>query len=174
MSFTLLLLALAFAGEPMPNWTTPLALVALDGKPLPAPILDGKLTLFVNVASKCGYTPQYAGLEKLWTDYKDRGVVVVGVPSNQFGKQEPGTAAEIQSFCSLNYGVDFPLLEKQEVNGADRSPLYRQLIGAGPDIKWNFEKILVGRDGKVLGRFPSSVTPDSPQLRSAIDAALSG
>ncbi len=174
MLTSLLFLTLAFAGEPMSSWTAPLALVALDGDPVPAPTFDGKVLLVVNVASKCGYTKQYAGLEQLWTEYKDKGVVVVGVPSNQFGKQEPGTAEEIQSFCKLNYGVDFPLLEKQEVNGAERSPLYKQLIGTGPDIKWNFEKILVGRDGKVLGRFPSSVTPESAELRTAIDKALAG
>lgn len=169
-----LLLSLAFAGDPMPDWSAPLALVALDGKPLPSATLAGKPVLFVNVASKCGYTPQYAGLEKVWTEYKDRGLVVVGVPSNEFGGQEPGTAAEIQSFCSLTYGVDFPMLEKQQVNGAHRSPLYQKLVGTGPDIKWNFEKILVGRDGTVLGRFPSNVTPDAPALRAAIETALAG
>lgn len=155
------------------SWTTPYALVALDGSPLPAGTIDGKIVLFVNVASRCGYTPQYAGLEQLWKDYQGKGVVVVGVPCNQFGAQEPGTAEQIATFCSMNYGVDFPLLEKQDVNGSGRSALYKHLVGAGADIKWNFEKILVGRDGTVLGRFPSSVTPDSTTLRSAIDAALS-
>lgn len=161
----------AFAGETM-SWTTPLALVALDGDPLPAGTLDGKLTLFVNVASRCGYTPQYDGLQQLWSDYKARGLVVVGVPSNQFGAQEPGTAEEIQSFCRINYGVDFPLLAKQDVNGPGRSALYAKLIGTGPDIRWNFEKILVGKDGTVIGRFKSGVTPESAELRGAIDAAL--
>jgi len=147
-------------------------LVQIDGTPLPADTLAGKVTLFVNVASKCGYTPQYDGLQALWTEYKAKGLVVVGVPCNQFGGQEPGQAEEIVSFCRLNYGVDFPLLEKQDVNGANRSPLYRQLIGEGPNVKWNFEKVLVGKDAKVAARFSSSTKPDAPELRAAIDQAL--
>ncbi len=147
-------------------------LTTLQGSALPDATLAGKVVLFVNVASQCGYTPQYAGLEQLWTTYKDKGLVVVGVPCNQFGAQEPGSAEQIQSFCKLTYGVDFPLLDKQEVNGAGRSPLYTYLVGTGPNIKWNFEKFLVGRDGAVIGRFPSSVAPDSTELRAAIEAAL--
>ena len=151
-------------------------LTALSGSALPEADLAGKVVLFVNVASKCGYTPQYDGLQKLWLDLKDRGLVVVGVPCNQFGGQEPGTSTEIESFCKLNYGVDFPLLEKQAVNGGDRSALYDYLIGSpaggGTNVKWNFEKFLVGRDGAVVARFPSSVAPDSPELRGAIEAAL--
>jgi glutathione peroxidase len=152
------------------------ALTALSGSPLPAADLSGKVVLFVNVASRCGYTKQYDGLQKLWTELKDRGFVIVGAPCNQFGAQEPGTSTEIASFCKLNYGVDFPLLEKQDVNGGGRSPLYRYLVGStaggGKDIGWNFEKFLVGRDGAVVGRFPSSVAPESPELRAAIEAAL--
>ena len=152
------------------------ALTALSGSPLPDDALAGKVVLFVNVASKCGYTPQYDGLQKLWTDLKDQGLVIVGVPCNQFGGQEPGTSTEIAGFCKLNYGVDFPLLDKQDVNGGARSPLYQYLVGspagAGKDIKWNFEKFLLGRDGAVKARFPSSVAPDSPELRGAIEAAL--
>ncbi len=152
-------------------------MVQLDGKPLDRASLDGKAVLFVNVASRCGYTKQYAGLEKLYQDWKDKGLVIVGVPCNQFGGQEPGTAEEIQSFCKLNYGVSFPLLEKQEVNGAGRSPLYQSLVsspvGGGQDIKWNFEKFLVGKDGAVLARFPSAVAPEDPKLIAAIEGALS-
>ena len=152
------------------------ALTSLAGAPLPDAELAGKVVLFVNVASNCGYTKQYDGLQKLWTDLKGKGFVIVGVPCNQFGGQEPGSSEQIQSFCKLNYGVDFPLVEKQDVNGDARSPLYRYLVGSdagsGKDIKWNFEKFLVGRDGKVVARFPSSVTPDSAELRTAIEAAL--
>ena len=150
------------------------ALTRIDGSPMPAEVLAGKAVLYVNVASRCGYTPQYEGLQALWTEYRDRGLVIVGVPCNQFLGQEPGGAEEIQSFCKLNYGVDFPLLEKQEVNGKDRSALYRQLIGQGPDVKWNFEKFLVGRDGQVKARFASAVEPSDPALREAIEAALGG
>jgi glutathione peroxidase len=157
----------------------PLAgLVRLDGTPMPASELEGKAVLFVTVASKCGYTPQYDALQKLWLANKDRGLVIVGVPSNQFGAQEPGTAEEIASFCRLNYGVTFPLLEKQDVNGAGRKPLYTALVGspagAGADVKWNFEKFLVGKDGTVKARFGSKTTPDSAELATAIDAALAG
>ncbi len=151
-------------------------LIQLDGKPLDQAALAGKAVLFVNVASKCGYTKQYAGLEKLYQGWKDKGLVIVGVPCNQFGGQEPGTAEEIASFCQINYGVTFPLLAKQEVNGAGRSPLYQSLVsspaGGGQDIKWNFEKFLVGKDGAVVARFPSAVAPEDPRLVSAIEAAL--
>lgn len=152
------------------------ALTTLTGQPLPPETLTGKVVLFVNVASRCGYTRQYAGLQALFAELKGRDFVIVGVPCNQFGKQEPGTAEEIQSFCSLTYGVDFPMLQKQDVNGADRSPLYAQLVGSaaggGADIKWNFEKFLVGRDGAVIARYGSKVTPADPDLRAAIEAAL--
>lgn len=147
-------------------------LTALDGSPLPAEVLSGKAVLYVNVASKCGYTNQYDGLQALWTEFKDQGLVVVGVPCNQFAGQEPGGAEEIASFCRMNYGVDFPLLEKQDVNGKARSALYQQLIGSGPDVKWNFEKFLVGRDGQVKARFGTAVEPSDPALRAAIVAAL--
>ncbi|MDP2314784.1 MAG: glutathione peroxidase [Pseudomonadota bacterium] len=151
-------------------------LTSLAGSALPDTELTGKVVLFVNVASRCGYTPQYDGLQKLWTDLKDRGLVIVGVPCNQFGAQEPGTSSEIAGFCKINYGVDFPLLEKQDVNGAGRSALYQYLVGspagADKDVRWNFEKFLVGRDGAVKARFPSSVAPDSAELRAAVEAAL--
>jgi glutathione peroxidase len=138
--------------------------------------LEGKVVLFVNVASKCGLTPQYGALAELHDKYKDRGFVVVGTPCNQFLGQEPGSAEEIATFCSATYGIDFPLLAKQDVNGAARSPLYQWLVaseaGGGSDIRWNFEKFLVGRDGKVCARFAPTVTPDSAEVAAAIEAAL--
>lgn len=149
---------------------------ALDGNPLPADVLEHRVVLFVNVASKCGFTPQYDGLQALYAGRKDQGLVVVGVPCNQFGAQEPGSSDEIASFCRVNYGVDFPLLEKQEVNGAGRSALYQWLVGSeaggGDDVRWNFEKFLVGRDGQVIGRYGSQVTPADDALTGAIDQAL--
>jgi glutathione peroxidase len=166
----------AKSGSPMSSSISSLSLRGLSGQALPADALAGKVVLFVNVASKCGYTPQYKGLQALYEANKDAGLVIVGVPCNQFGAQEPGTPEQIEGFCQLNYGVNFPLLEKQDVNGAGRSALYGALVGSaaggGADVKWNFEKFLVGRDGAVLARFPSSVAPDSPELKAAIQAAL--
>src|SRR5262245_52666055 len=126
-----------------------------------------KLLLIVNVASKCGFTPQYAGLEKLWRDHKDQGLVVLGFPCDQFGHQEPGTEAEIASFCETSYGVTFPMFAKIEVNGTNAHALYTQLKGGAPGllgteaIKWNFTKFLVGRDGEILGRYAPQTTPES-------------
>jgi glutathione peroxidase len=138
----------------------------LDGSDNILEPLRGKVTLAVNVASKCGYTPQYAGLEELHQELKDRNFTVVGFPCNQFGAQEPGTAAEISSFCSLTYGVSFPLAEKIDVNGARRHPLYAWLTakenGFPGDIGWNFEKFLIGRDGRVACRYPSGMKPTDP------------
>ena len=124
------------------------------------------------MASACGYTRQYEGLQSLYEARKGDGLVVVGVPCNQFGAQEPGSPEEIATFCKKNFGVTFPLLAKQEVNGSGRSPLYKALVGSGGDIKWNFEKFVVGPDGVVVGRFGSSVKPNSPELKTAIDTAL--
>lgn len=133
----------------------------------------GKVLLVVNTASKCGFTPQYDGLEKLWKDYGDRGFEVLAFPCNQFGKQEPGTNEEILSFCSTKYNVTFPMFDKLEVNGPGRHPLYKELIGAGgKDIGWNFGKFLVGRDGKVIARFEPRTAPDAPEVVKAIEAAL--
>ncbi|MBI2379409.1 MAG: glutathione peroxidase [Gammaproteobacteria bacterium] len=136
----------------------------------------GKVLLIVNVASKCGYTPQYEGLEALYQRYKDRGLEILGFPCNQFLNQEPGSAEDIQSFCSLNYGVSFPVLAKIEVNGPDTAPLYTHLKKAAPGIlgtqaiKWNFTKFLVGRDGKSVTRFATATKPE--EMVSAIEAAL--
>jgi glutathione peroxidase len=133
----------------------------------------GKVLLLVNTASKCGYTSQYEGLEALHQKYSARGFAVLGFPSNDFKGQEPGTEAEIQQFCTLTYGVKFPMFEKVQVTGADATPLYRELKQAtGVEPGWNFHKYVVGRDGRVLGQFPSKVKPDDPQLVQAIEAAL--
>jgi glutathione peroxidase len=136
----------------------------------------GKTLLIVNVASKCGLTKQYAGLEALYRKYKDRGLVVLGFPCNQFGGQEPGTNEEIQEFCSREFNVTFPLFDKIEVNGEDRSPLYERLAGPNSpfpgQIKWNFTKFLVGADGTILQRFEPRVAPDAPDLIAAVEASL--
>lgn len=157
-------------------WSS-LELRAIDGRPFETAQLAGHVVLVVNVASFCSYTAQYATLQTLWERYRDRGLVVLGVPSNQFGGQEPGSDAEIKNFCTSRYGVDFPLLTKQEVNGPDRSPLYAFLVGSevggGKDVGWNFEKFLVGRDGRVLARFDSHVPPTDGTLRAAVELALS-
>jgi glutathione peroxidase len=126
----------------------------------------------VNVASRCGLTPQYTGLQKLYETYQDRGLVVLGVPCNQFGGQEPGTASDIEEFCQVNYGVTFPLTEKVDVNGTGRHPLYRWLIGEGGDIQWNFEKFVVTPGGAVAGRFEPGVTPEDERLVATIERLL--
>lgn len=150
---------------------------ALGGGPANLSQYRGKTLLVVNVASKCGLTPQYAGLQKLADEYADRGLVVLGVPCNQFGGQEPGTADEIEQFCQVNYGVTFPLTEKVEVNGPGRHELYARLTatpdaaGEAGDVQWNFEKFLVAPDGSVR-RFRPGVTPEAPELVEAIEAAV--
>ena len=149
-----------------------ITLRTLDGKPQSLAAYKGRVVLAVNVASECGFTPQYAGLQKLYLDYKDRGLVVLGFPCNQFGAQEPGTAAQIETFCQTTYGVTFPLFEKLDVKGAHQAPLYQFLTAKHGEPAWNFHKYLVGKDGQVLRAFPSKVAPDSPELRAAIEAAL--
>jgi glutathione peroxidase len=148
----------------------------IDGNPQPLSQYIGKVLLVVNVASQCGFTPQYAGLEQLWRDYRDRGLVVLGFPCDQFGHQEPGDEAEISNFCSLNYDIDFPMFAKIDVNGKDAHPLWSWLksekgglLGIGA-IKWNFSKFLVGRNGQVLKRYAPTETPES--LKGDIEAAL--
>lgn len=153
-------------------------LTTLDGKNTTLGELSGGATLVVNVASKCGLTPQYTALEKIAEDYADRGLTVVGVPCNQFMGQEPGTAEEIQNFCSTTYGVTFPLLAKTDVNGADRHPLYAELTkatdagGEAGDIQWNFEKFLLTPDGEVVNRFRPRTEPDAPEVIAAIEAVI--
>jgi glutathione peroxidase len=151
---------------------------SLDGSPMELSSLAGKEVLVVNVASKCGLTPQYEGLEQLQKRYSDKGFTVLGVPCNQFGGQEPGSSEEIQTFCSTTYGVTFPMTEKVEVNGEGRHPLYDLLTetpdgeGNAGDIQWNFEKFLVSADGKIVGRFRPLVDPASEELVAAIEANL--
>ena len=149
---------------------------ALDGEPDLLEGLKGKAALFVNVASKCGLTPQYTALESLHEKLSDRGFSVVGFPCNQFGGQEPGSNEEIKQFCSSKYSVTFPLFDKIEVNGGNRHPLYVALAGKDSpfpgDIKWNFNKFLIGKDGKILRRFDSGVAPESEELNQAIAAAI--
>ena len=169
----------------------------LEGQPASLDAYRGKVMLIVNVASQCGLTPQYSGLEKLFEQYEDRGLAVLGFPCNDFGAQEPGSETEIAEFCQRNYGVRFPMFEKIEVNREGRHPLYSELIAQQPqaskpegsqfgeklaqhglspknpsDVMWNFEKFLVGRDGKVIGRFAPDTKPDDPALVAAIEAAL--
>ncbi|HEV7213445.1 MAG TPA: glutathione peroxidase [Blastococcus sp.] len=156
-----------------------LPLTTLDGAATTLGALTGgNAALVVNVASRCGLTPQYAQLEALQEEYGPRGFTVVGVPCNQFRGQEPGTAEEIAEFCSATYGVTFPMTEKVEVNGPDAHPLYRRLTdtpdatGEAGDVQWNFEKFLIGPDGRVAGRFRPKTLPDAPEVRAAIEALL--
>ncbi len=146
---------------------------SIEGAPAPLRAYRGKVLLLVNVASYCGYTPQYQGLEALYEKYKDRGLVVIGFPANNFGAQEPGSNAEIKDFCERTYHVKFPMYAKVSVSGADKTPLYQYLTAAlGGDIQWNFTKFLVGRDGKLLKRFEPEVTPESAEVTAAIESAL--
>jgi glutathione peroxidase len=156
---------------------TPIA--RLDGTPATlGEITGGQPALLVNVASKCGLTPQYTGLEQLHETYAGRGFTVVGIPCNQFGGQEPGTSEEIAEFCSATYGVTFPMTEKVEVNGDGRHPMYAELVqsadeeGSDGDISWNFEKFLVDGSGKVVARFSPGVVPDDPRLVQAVEQSL--
>jgi glutathione peroxidase len=146
---------------------------SIDGTPVPLSGYKGKVVLIVNVASRCGFTPQYTGLEALYEKYKDQGFVIVGVPANNFGAQEPGTNEEIKTFCSRKYNVTFPMMSKVSVKGDDMTPLYQYLTSAkGGDVKWNFTKFLIGKDGRVVERFESAVKPDDPALTAAVEAAL--
>jgi len=151
---------------------------SIDGRPAPLSQYQGKVILIVNVASRCGFTPQYAALEKMYETYKDRGFVILGFPANNFGGQEPGTDEEIKTFCSSKYNVTFPMYSKISVKGADKHPLYQFLTdkqanpSTGGEIQWNFTKFLVDRNGKVVARFEPKVTPDSADVVSAIETAL--
>jgi len=147
----------------------------IDGKEVDLAKYQGNVVMFVNVASKCGYTKQYTGLEALYKKYKDKGFVIIGVPANNFGKQEPGTDAEIKEFCSTKYNVSFPMLSKVSVKGDDITPLYKNLTANAPTtgaVKWNFEKFLINKKGDITGRFLSAVEPDSKELTSAVEAEL--
>jgi glutathione peroxidase len=160
------------AGAPVTSFYD-LKTKTLEGKPADLSMYRGKVSLVVNVASKCGYTPQYEGLEKLHKELQGKNVNVLGFPSNDFGNQEPGTAEEIVTFCKLTYGVTFPMFEKVVTKaGPAQSPVYTFLGASGNLPAWNFSKYVVGKDGKVVAFFPSKVTPESPELRAAIDKAL--
>jgi glutathione peroxidase len=145
---------------------------SITGDPVNLKSFSGKPVLFVNVASQCGYTPQYKGLEALHRKYKDKGLVVVGVPANNFGAQEPGTDSEIATFCKRTYDVTFPMMSKVDVKGASAAPLYTYLQKNAGDVQWNFTKFLVGKDGKVISKFDSGVSPDDPKFLAAIEKAL--
>jgi glutathione peroxidase len=162
-----------FAGSGIYDFTLP----SIDGQPTPLANFKGKVILLVNVASRCGFTPQYAGLEALYEKYKDQGFVILGFPANNFGGQEPGTNQEIKTFCSTKYNVTFPIYAKVSVKGADQTPLYQYLTKeADPshtgDIKWNFTKFLVDRNGNVVERFEPNVTPESENLVTSVEKLL--
>ena len=148
----------------------------IDGKNISLGDYKGKVLLIVNVASQCGFTPQYKALEATYKKYANKGFVILGFPCNQFHNQEPGTDEEINQFCTSKYFITFPLFDKIEVNGANRHPLYQILAGKDSpfpgDITWNFNKFIIGKDGQILNRFDSKITPDSPQVAAAIEAAL--
>ncbi|MBV9679524.1 MAG: glutathione peroxidase [Acidobacteriaceae bacterium] len=148
---------------------------SIDSKPVPLSEYKGKVLMLVNVASRCGYTPQYTGLESLYEKYKGQGFVILGIPANNFAGQEPGTNAEIKTFCKSKYAVTFPMMSKISVAGADKTPLYQYLTSSGEtsgEIKWNFTKFLIGRDGQILARFEPAVTPEDPSLNAAVEKAL--
>jgi glutathione peroxidase len=175
LAVTLFISAFAFAvGKSAYDFT----LNSIDGQPTPLSSYKGKVVLLVNVASKCGYTPQYSALESTYEKYKDRGLVIVGIPANNFGAQEPGTNEEIKTFCTRKYNVSFPMMAKVSVKGSDQTPLYQFLTdksanpSTGGEIKWNFTKFLLDRDGRIIGRFEPEVTPDSSPVTSAIEKAL--
>jgi glutathione peroxidase len=179
-SMTLALAAVMLGNLAVPEATAPMAgsfydmkTTTLAGKPADLKDYAGKVALVVNVASKCGYTPQYKGLQALYQEMAPKGFVILGFPSNDFGGQEPGTAEEIKSFCELNYGVTFPLFSKVVTRaGPDQSPIYSWLGQSGNLPKWNFSKYLIGKDGKIIAFYPSAVKPDAPELRAAIESAL--
>lgn len=171
---TLAVFSLSLAAQAGSLYDIPLK--DIDGKDAPLKAYQGKVMLIVNVASRCGNTPQYSALEQLHEKYKAEGLVVLGFPCNDFGAQEPGTPEEIKTFCSTKYNVSFPLYEKLVVKGPSKHPLYQALSGPGSpfpgDVKWNFGKFLVGRDGGIIKRFEPKVKPDSPEVLDAIKAAL--
>jgi glutathione peroxidase len=174
MALVIIMAGSVFAASNIYDFTLP----SIDGRPMPLADFKGKVVLVVNVASRCGYTPQYSALEALYEKYKDQGFVIVGFPANNFGAQEPGTNQEIKTFCSRKYSVTFPLYSKVSVKGDDQTPLYQYLTKqtdppiAG-EIKWNFTKFLVDRNGHVLQRFESAVRPDSKEVISAVEKQLS-
>lgn len=185
LAFVVVLAGIGYAFSPYFRNTTPHTSAAktvyeftvkdIDGKDVPLSNYKGKVLLVVNVASRCGNTPQYKGLEKVYEQYKDRGLVILGFPANDFAGQEPGSNAEIKEFCSATYAVKFPMFSKISVKGDQAHPLYQWLISQSDDksdVDWNFAKFLVGRDGQLLTRFKSRVKPEDPKVVSSIEAAL--
>ncbi len=168
--------AFSFGGDKMDNNISDITVKDMNGKEVHLSDYKGKVLLIVNVASECGFTPQYEGLEKIYETYKDKGFEILAFPCNQFGGQEPGTNEEIKNFCSSKYGVTFKLFDKIEVNGTNRSPLYAKLTGntntEQGDIKWNFEKFLISKDGEIVARFRSKITPESDEITGAIEEEL--
>lgn len=176
-----LVLMLCIAGGAMAAATKSVydfTMKSIDGQPVSLNEYHGKVLMLVNVASRCGFTPQYAGLESLYEKYKGQGLVIVGIPANNFGQQEPGTNEEIKKFCSSKYNVSFPMMSKVSVKGEDKTPLYVFLTdkgenpSVGGEIQWNFTKFLFDRNGKPVARFEPDVTPDSPKVAAAVEAAL--
>jgi glutathione peroxidase len=168
-------ISLAFGGAAMAETALDFAFEKIEGGALPMSQFKGKAVLVVNTASFCGYTPQYEGLETLWKKYKDKGLVIVGVPANNFGGQEPGSNTEIQKFCTATYDVDFPMTGKVSVKGGDAHPFYKwakDTLGASKAPEWNFHKYLINTNGELVGAFPSAVEPGSKELAGAIDKAL--
>ena len=174
LALSLAMPALAYAPKSVYDFT----LKSIDGNPTPLASYKGKVLLLVNVASRCGFTPQYTALQATYAKYKDRGLVIVGVPANNFGGQEPGSDQEIKTFCSAKYNVTFPIMHKQSVKGEDTTPLYQFLTGKDTDpkfageIQWNFTKFLFDRNGNPIARFEPATKPDSPEVIAAIEAAL--
>ena len=173
----ILCLTAAFAAAQSKNLYS-FTMKSIDGDPVNLSVYKGKVVMLVNVASKCGFTPQYTALESTYEKYKDRGFVIVGVPANNFAQQEPGTNEEIKTFCSRKYNVTFPMMSKVSVKGDDKTPLYQYLTDSAQDpkfagdIKWNFTKFLIDRNGNVVARFEPATTPDAPEVQSAIESAL--
>jgi glutathione peroxidase len=176
LALTLALAGTAFAADAAPAYNFPMK--TIEGKPTSLKQYHGKVLLLVNVASSCGYTPQYKALEAVYEKYKDQGLVIVGIPANNFANQESGTDAEIHTFCTKKYNVTFPMMSKISVLGENQTPLYHYLTNKslnpaiGGDVKWNFTKFLLDRKGQPVARFEPAVTPDSPQVIAAIEAAL--
>ena len=174
----LFLFSTMFAATTSPKGVYDFTLDSIDGKPVSLSSYKGKVLMLVNVASKCGYTPQYTALESTYEKYRDRGLVIVGIPANNFGGQEPGTNQEIKTFCTRNFKVSFPMMSKVSVKGDDTTPLYKYLTDksanpkTGGEIKWNFTKFLVDRNGNIVARFEPAVTPDSAEVTTAIEQAL--
>ena len=176
--FTLFLCVAAMAANAQTKSIYDFTMNSIDGQPVSLKGYSGKVVMVVNVASRCGFTPQYTALESIYEKYKDKGFVIVGVPANNFGQQEPGTNDEIKKFCSSKYMVTFPMMAKVSVKGDDKTPLYQYLTDSaqdpkfGGDIKWNFTKFLFDKKGNIVARFEPATTPDSPEVQAAIESAL--